>query len=160
MIVKTYNDENTAILSFLDSEIKHFGIPLIVQNSKIACSCSKQEYNRAFSINNVNGKHTINIVWNLITMTKPIEVFDLHIKYDGKIRITEKVRLEYPLSDINFDVKLSKRSGIWGIQPNTDLIVSPKFNNSDAWKYKEKTVNVSFKKGDVNYFFPIDDKNS
>ena len=160
MIVKTYNDENTAILSFLDSEIKHFGIPLIVQNSKIACSCSKQEYNRAFSINNVNGKHTINIVWNLITMTKPIEVFDLHIKYDGKIRITEKVRLEYPLSDINFDVKLSKSSGIWGVQPNTDLIVSPIFNNSDAWKYKEKTINVSFKKGNVNYFFPIDDKNT
>lgn len=160
MIVKTYNDENTAILSFMDSKIRYFGIPLIVQNSKISCSCSKQEYNRAFSINNVNGKHTINIVWNRITMTKPIEVFDLHIKYDGKIRITEKVRLEYPLSDINFDVKLSKKSGIWGIQPNTDLIVSPKFNNSDAWKYKEKTVNVSFKKGDVNYFFPIDDKNT
>ena len=70
-------------------------------------------------------------------MTKPVEVFDLYIKYDGDVRITECVRIEYPLSEVRFNVQLSKKSGIWGEQPNCELIITPSYSRSEEWKYKE-----------------------
>lgn len=158
MIVRKYKEENTTILSFLDSEMRRLGRPFIVQNSKISCSCSRQEYDGIFHINHVNGKHTINIDWNRLTMTQPVEIFDLNIKYDGKIRITEKIRLEYPLSNVSFNVKVSESSGIWGTQPNCNLVIMPTFHNSDAWKYIDKIINVSFEKEGTNYFYPNIDK--
>ena len=144
-INRIYNG-NRLIRCFTDSEMRHNFLPIPVRSDKITYACSNSNFNNAFVINHVNGKHTINIDWNRIIMTKPVEVFDLYIKYDGDVRITECVRIEYPLSEVRFNVQLSKKSGIWGEQPNCELIITPSYSRSEEWKYKNKLVRVSFEK--------------
>ena len=152
-INRIYNG-NRLIRCFTDSEMRHNFLPISVRSDKITYACSNSNFNNAFVINHVNGKHTINIDWNRIIMTKPVEVFDLYIKYDGDVRITECVRIEYPLSEVRFNVQLSKKSGIWGEQPNCELIITPSYSRSEEWKYKNKLVRVSFEKEKDNTFYP------
>ena len=92
-INRIYNG-NRLIRCFTDSEMKHNFLPISVKSDKITYACSNSNFNNAFVINHVNGKHTINIDWNRIKMTKTVEVFDLYIKYDGNVRITESVHSE------------------------------------------------------------------
>ena len=99
---------NCFILGFTDSEMRHNYLPISVNKDKISCTCSNTRFNGAFVINHVNGKHTINIDWNRVIMTQPVENFDLYVKYDGSLRISENIRIEYPLSDIHFNIQLNK----------------------------------------------------
>lgn len=87
---------NCFILGFTDSEMRHNYLPISVNKDKISCTCSNTRFNGAFVINHVNGKHTINIDWNRVIMTQPVENFDLYVKYDGSLRISENIRIEYP----------------------------------------------------------------
>lgn len=116
-INRIYNG-NRLIRCFTDSEMRHNFLPISVRSDKITYACSNSNFNNAFVINHVNGKHTINIDWNRIIMTKPVEVFDLYIKYDGDVRITECVRIEYPLSEVRFNVQLSKNQ-VYGVSNQT-----------------------------------------
>lgn len=145
---------DSCIRVFHDADMRHNFLPIPVKSDKITYACSNSNFNNAFVINHVNGKHTINIDWNRIIMTKPVEVFDLYIKYDGNVRITESVRIEYPLSEVRFKVQLSKKSGVWGEQPNCELIITPSYSRLEEWKYKDKLVRVSFAKEKDNTFYP------
>lgn len=51
-------------------------------------------------------------------------------------------------------MQLSKKSGIWGEQPNCELIITPSYSRSEEWKYKNKLVRVSFEKEKDNTFYP------
>lgn len=148
---------NRFILGFTDSEIRRNFLPISVNNDKLSCTCSNSRFNGAFIINHQNGGHTINIDWNRIFMTRPVEAFDLYIKYDGNIRITESIRIEYPLSNVRFNIHLSKEIGLWGTQPNCVLNITPSHSTSDAWQYKDQLVKVSFQRGKENCFFPDND---
>ena len=145
---------NCFILGFTDSEMRHNYLPISVNKDKISCTCSNTRFNGVFVINHVNGKHTINIDWNRVIMTQPVENFDLYVKYDGSLRISENIRIEYPLSDIHFNIQLNKSSGVWGTQPNCELRITPLYSKSEAWKYKDKLIRVSFAQGKENTFYP------
>lgn len=146
---------NSLIRSFTDSDIRPNFFPISVKSDKITYACSNSKFNNAFVINHVNGKHTINIDWNRIIMTKPVEVFDLYIKYDGNVRIKIcGIRIEYPLSEVQFKVQLSRKTGVWGQQPNCELIITPSYSKYEEWKYKDKLVKVSFAPEKNNTFYP------
>lgn len=156
-INRTYKG-NRFIFGFNDSDMRHNFLPLSVSNDKISYTCSNPKFNKAFIINHVNGNHTVNIDWERFIMTQAVEVFDLYIKYDGNIRIRQSIRIDYPLSDVRFNIQLNKKSGTWGVQPDCELRITPTHPASESWKYGNKLVRVLFMQGTENYFFPSDNK--
>lgn len=150
----TYKRSNT-ILKFKDSELRKWGLPVWVKNSKIGFVCSDKSIERALSLKHDKNYHEIFINWGLYSMSCPEVNFVISVTYDDETRMLEEVILKYPLHKIGFKTNLSVQNGTWGVQPKCVLSIKPNINKRDAWKYEEKSVKLSFP-NKSNSFFPAD----
>lgn len=152
-ITRIYNTPNNTIRTFNDSDLRQYGLPLVVNNKNISLLCSVNKYSNALTIeHNGGGKHSININWSRVVMSAPVEYFTLTILYGENVRITEQVQVKYSLQQVNIKPSLSISSGTWGKDPNCVLYLKPKFSSSDSWKYSDRKICLTFPKNNELFY--------
>ncbi len=159
-----YN-QNNVILSFHKESLwTRSIISPFFDEKNIDIICSDVRIRKALQIIKVaSDRWEVRINWSQINMTAKDRMFDIRIRYAGKIKIIKNVKIEYPqrsISTSDYNVRISNNCGIWGTKGKLCSLIIEKKEGVESWMIKENQLSISFKLLNGEGFTTVDDGNT
>lgn len=160
-----YNSSNNVILRFNKESLYGRFSSLLFREKNISVGCDSPKYESALILCKIKNKDSwvLKISWKEVKMEAKEESFSVWVSYSGKIKLFEKIKIQYPQKTISandYTFALSKETAIWGTEGEIcSLIITPK-DEYEPWMFKDPRFQISFKLIGNKGFTTLDSNNS